>query len=80
MSFFRYYFNYTIEDIASLIVQVSFAASIFTEILNLEYKDAFKENIVVKPTPSKGVYNLLYIFSHEGMLLCFMLSLTNTVH
>lgn len=69
MAFFRFYFKYSMEDIAALILQISYSTSVMNDFLNLRHKDRFKENIVVKPTPSLGVYHLNYSFYFEGMFI-----------
>lgn len=69
MGFFRYYFKYNIFDIASLIVQYAYAVSVLIEFLNIEHKDPYKENIVVRPVPSSGRYKITYTFSLENEIV-----------
>lgn len=69
MSFFRYYFHYELKDIASLILQISYASCILADYLNIRHKDPYKENVIVKPVPSLGLYHLTYTFHFEGLYL-----------
>lgn len=65
MANFKHYFDHNSSDIASMVIQFSYTNGILVDTLNLKHEDLYRENIIVKPVPSMGVYRLTYVFRYE---------------